>query len=247
MLLRRIAIVTGIAVAFVAASAGVASAHVTVNAPGAERGGSDQIITFRVPTESDTASTTALKVQLPIDTPIASVLVQPVPGWSFTETTTKLAKPIVTDDGDITDAVSEIDWKADTPADGIAPNSFQQFVIIAGQLPDVPSLTFKAIQTYSDGSEVDWIEVPAAGSNAEPDHPAPVLTLAASTGADATGTSSTSSSSSNTAAIVLAIVALVLAATALGLVIITRARQRAGAATTGSDDASADLASADVP
>ncbi len=222
MLLRRIAIVTLGAGALLAASAGIASAHVTVSAPGAVQGGSDQIITFRVPTESDTASTTALKVQLPTDTPIASVLVQPVPGWSFTETTTKLAKPIVTDDGDITQAVSEIDWKANTSADAIGPNQFQQFVIIAGQLPDTPTLTFKAIQTYSDGSEVDWIELPAAGSNAEPDHPAPVLTLAAS----ATTDSSSSSGGSDTGAIILSIVALVLAAAALGLVIITRARQR---------------------
>ncbi len=82
-------------------SAAPAWAHVTVDAPGATSGGGDQLITFRVPTESDTASTTGLKVQLPTDTPIASVLVQPIPGWTFTETTVKLSKPIVTDDGDV--------------------------------------------------------------------------------------------------------------------------------------------------
>jgi hypothetical protein len=38
-------------------TAGAASAHVTVSAVGATSGGSDQIITFRAPTESATAST----------------------------------------------------------------------------------------------------------------------------------------------------------------------------------------------
>jgi uncharacterized protein len=223
--LRRSAIIGLGGVAVLALGVAPAWAHVTVDAPGATQGGGDQIITFRVPTESDTAGTTALKVQLPTSTPIASVLVQPVPGWSFIETTVKLATPIVTDDGDITDAVSEIDWKADSPAAAIAPEQFQQFVIIAGQLPVTPTLTFRAIQTYSNGTVVSWTDVAAPGSKAELDHPAPVLTLAA---ADSS-TSGSSGSSSDTGPIALSIVALVIAAGALGYAFVTRARQRAAA------------------
>lgn len=37
-------------------------------------------------------------------------------------------------------------------------------------------LVFKALQTYSDGDTVRWIDDPAPGT--EPEHPAPVLTLA---------------------------------------------------------------------
>ncbi len=59
----------------------------------------------------------------------------------------------------------------------IAPGAFGEFVIIAGQLPDTDSLTFKAIQTYSDGSTVSWTDVAAPGSKADLDHPAPVLDL----------------------------------------------------------------------
>ena len=40
-------------------------------------------------------------------------------------------------------------------------------------------MTFKAIQTYSDGKVVSWIEQPAPGSTEEPDFPAPTLQLAA--------------------------------------------------------------------
>jgi uncharacterized protein len=215
---RLLAVVTvagaALAVAF------PASAHVTVDAPGATRGGSDQIINVRVPTESDTAATIGLKLQLPAATPIASVLVQPIAGWTFTETSSTLAKPIVTDDGNITSAVTEIDWTA--TAGGIAPKEFQDFVLIAGQLPDAPSITFKAIQQYSDGSTVSWIETPAPGSSVTPDHPAPVLTLAADE-----AVVQKSSKSSNTAPVILSIVALVVAAAALGVAVVGRARRGA--------------------
>lgn len=208
--------------------AGPASAHVTVSAPGATAGGSDQVITFRVPNESATAATTELQVKFPTDTPIASVLPQPHPGWTVTTTTVKLAKPIVTDDGDITDAVSTITWKADSKADGIPVGQFDQFPVIAGQLPDTSSLTFPAIQTYSDGSVVNWVEVAAPGSTQEPDHPAPVLTLAAAGKANATSPApavATSKGSSNTGAVVLAVIALVLAAGSIGYTTIRTARR----------------------
>ncbi len=161
-----------------------ASAHVTVSSPGAVSGGTDTIISFRVPDESDTASTVGLKVQLPTDTPIADVLVQPLTGWTAKVIQSKLATPITTDDGTITEAVSEIDWSLSTPSAAVKPGQFQQFVVIAGKLPDTSSLTFKAIQTYSDGKVVSWVQQSTAGTEA--DFPAPVLTLAAASAAGGT-------------------------------------------------------------
>jgi periplasmic copper chaperone A len=120
-----------------------------------------------------------------------------------------------------TEAVSEIDWKADSASAYLAPQEFGEFTIIAGQLPDAPSLTFKAIQTYSDGTVVSWTDVEAPGSTADLDHPAPVLTLpkaAASTGGG----------SSDTGAVILSIVALVIAAAAAGYAFVSRATQRSG-------------------
>lgn len=215
-------LLVGVLVA-VFALAAPASAHVTVTAPGATEGGSDQLITFRVPNESAKATTTQVQVSFPTDTPIASVLPQPVAGWTITTTTTKLAKAITTDDGEVTEAVSLVTWKAKTPADGIPVGQFQQFDVIAGQLPKTPTLTFPAIQTYSDGTVTKWIETPAPGSTAEPDHPAPVLTLSASASASA-ASRGTSSSGSDTGAVVLAVIALVAAAAALGFGVVSRAR-----------------------
>jgi len=214
----------GGAAALLMVFADTASAHVTVSADGATSGGSDQVIAFQVPTESETASTVGFKLQLPTDTPIASVMAQPLPGWSFTETTTKLATPIKTDDGDITEAVSEIDWKADNKAAYVAPGQFQQFVVIAGLLPSTSKLVFRAIQNYSDGSSVNWTEVPAAGSAVEPEHAAPTLSLGAAkednpvvAPSSATNSMQTASSKSSSTAVPtgIAIAAAVIALVAL--------------------------------
>jgi uncharacterized protein YcnI len=183
--------------------AGPASAHVSVSSPAAVQGGYASV-TFKVPTESATASTVGLKVQLPVDQPLASVSVLPVYGWTYTVTKAKLATPISSDDGDITEAVSVIEWKAASPQTAIKPGEFNQFTISAGPLPKAPSMTFKAIQAYSDGSTVSWIEEAAQGSTVEPEHPAPVLKLAAAGAsaapAGATGSASAGASGSASAA-----------------------------------------------
>jgi periplasmic copper chaperone A len=222
--LRTLALAGAVVSAGLFFLAGPAAAHVTVSAPGATRGGSDQEITFRVPVEKS-ADTVGLKVALPTESPIAAVEVQAMPGWTHTQKTAKLAQPIHTDDGDITQAVSEIDWTAQS-GQGLKPGEFGAFTIIAGQLPDASSLTFKAIQLYSDGTSVSWIETAAPGSNADAlEHPAPTLQLAKPSGAGGTATPAVATSkSSNTGPVVLSIVALVVAAAALSLGIVTRAR-----------------------
>jgi len=174
---RGIVLLGGVAAALVAMTM-PASAHVTVNAPGATQGGQYQLVTVKVPNESDTASTVDVKLALPSDTPLIGVSVQPVAGWAVTATTAKLTTPIKQGDDEITESVTQIEWKASAGA-GIGPNQFQQFVISVGQLPKTPTVTFKAVQTYSDGTVTNWIDVPAAGSTQEPEHPAPTLTLVA--------------------------------------------------------------------
>jgi uncharacterized protein len=208
--MKRLALLTVATFAAVLAAAGPAFAHVTVIAPGATRGGSDQEITFRVPVEKN-VDTIGLTVALPTNAPIASVLVKPIPGWTHTEKSVKLANPIKTDDGDITTAISRITWRA-TPGHGFGPGEFGEFTIIAGQLPDAAALTFKALQYYRGGSVVKWDQVAAPGSTAEPEDPAPVLELTASQTDDSA--TADGSGSSNTGPYVLSIIALVLAAVA---------------------------------
>jgi periplasmic copper chaperone A len=225
---RLLSCLAAVSTAFLVLAAS-AYAHVTVSAVNATQG-ADTVLTFQVPTESDTASTVGVTVQLP-DAPLAQVLDQPLPGWTFSSQTKRLATPITTDDGTVTEAISEVGWKA-TGA-GIKPGQFGQFVLSVGPLPKVASMTFKVIQSYSDGTQVAWIEVAAPGSNAEPEHPAPVLTLSpASTSAQPAAGGSTVTAEpkkqSQTGPVVLGVVALVVAvaaATVAGLAFVRSRRQ----------------------
>jgi uncharacterized protein YcnI len=168
--IRAMWMTAAIAAAGVLLFAAPASAHVTVNAQDARQGGFTRVA-FRVPTESDTLSTTKLEVHLPESTPIASVSTMPVAGWTVATSKTKLAQPVKTDDGELTEAVSVITWTAGAGA-AIKPGQFQEFPVSLGPLPNVDKLVFKALQTYSDGSVVRWID-----ESADADHPAPTLKL----------------------------------------------------------------------
>ncbi|SFH17488.1 YcnI family copper-binding membrane protein [Streptomyces mirabilis] len=198
--LRRAGLVAALTTAGVLAAAGAAFAHVTVHPETYAKGATDGVLTFRVPNEEDTASTTKVQVFLPTDHPVLGVLVTPQEGWTAQVTTTKLKTPVKTDDGTITEAVSEITWTGGR----IRHGQYQDFNVAFGQLPDdTDQLSFKTLQTYSDGNVVRWIEEEQKGAE-EPENPAPVLTLTAKdaeTGSDgasdsASGSASSSSSSS---------------------------------------------------
>jgi len=218
--------------------AGVAAAHVSVNPSDAVQGGYARIA-FRVPTESDTASTTKLEVALPADQPIASVSVMPVPGWTTTMDKTKLATPIKTDDGDtVTEAVTKITWTANSADTAIKPGQFQEFPVSLGPLPKTDKLVFKALQTYSDGNVVRWIDETVKGQP-EPEHPAPVLKLTASSSDTSSATAASAGpavavktdakTGDSSAALVVAIVGAVLglAGLVLGGLAFVRARRTA--------------------
>jgi uncharacterized protein YcnI len=179
----RVAILPAVVLAVLVAGTGTASAHVSVSSPDAARGGFG-LITFRVPNESDSASTVRVRIQLPQGTPFASVSLQPVPGWTATTTRAELDPPVGVHGEEITSAVSVVDFAADAGR-GIAPGEFQLFSLSGGPFPDVESLTFNVVQTYSDGTESAWIE-PSVEGQAEPEFPAPVLLLSADAGEQTT-------------------------------------------------------------
>ncbi|MFF4313021.1 YcnI family protein [Streptomyces sp. 900105755] len=186
--LRRAATVTALTAASVLAAAGIAAAHVIVHPESYAKGATDGVLTFRVPNEEDTAATTKVQVYLPTDHPVLGVLVTPHDGWTAKVTTTKLKTPVKTDDGTITEAASEITWTGGK----IGAGQFEDFDVAFGQLPeDTGQLTFKTLQTYSDGKVVRWIEEEQSGGD-EPENPAPTLKLTAA-GDDAAGDDSAAS------------------------------------------------------
>jgi uncharacterized protein len=149
-----------------------------------------------------------------------------MPGWSSKVETSKLAKQVQTDDGEVTEQVREIVWTGDGKQGKIPPDQFLNFPIsteIPGKAGE--ELTFKVLQYYDDGEVVRWIG-PANSQN-----PAPKIDVTAAGGVlqDVAGSetappspatsaegSEASGGSSNCASKGLAIVALVLGA--LGLI-----------------------------
>ncbi|MEU4405768.1 YcnI family protein [Streptosporangium sp. NPDC023963] len=186
---RRLAAVTAGVTALTLGLALPALAHVTINPGSAQQGGFTKVA-FRVPNERDDASTTKLEVTFPTDHPLAFVSVKPVPGWDVKVVEGKLPKPVTTEYGELTEAVTKVTWSGGK----IDPGQFQEFEVSMGALPtDTDQLVFPATQTYSGGEVVKWADEPKADGS-EPERPAPTLKLTpASAEGDGHGASATPS------------------------------------------------------
>jgi periplasmic copper chaperone A len=230
LLTRAAAVAAGVAVATLALT-DPASAHVTVH-PGTAAQDGYTTVAFQVPNETDSTDTTKVEVDLPTDTPIASVSVKPLTGWTTATEKAKLATPVTTDDGQVTEAVRKITWTA-AAGSAIRPGQFQEFEVALGPLPKANEIVFKALQTYSDGSVARWIDEPTTDGT-EPEHPAPVLKLtaagAAAPSAPAAAPTVSVKGDGNGTPYGVAAIVLALAALLLGLLAYRRAARAASAA-----------------
>jgi len=214
-----------------------AQAHVSFH-PNVLPAGANATLDIRVPNEMDNANTTKLAVQVPPG--FIDIATQPIPGWSAQIKTRKLATPVQTDDGPVSEEVSEIIWTG-SGADGrIPPDSFQNFAI-STQIPDQSGhvLTFKVLQYYDNGQVVRWIGPESS------DTPAPTIDVTDANGViqdvagseagppaiDQLPSSSGSPSSSDSASKGLGIAALVVGALGLlagGIALVRSGRRPAG-------------------
>ncbi len=219
--------------AMLLASATPALAHVTTDPEAAPKGG-EVTVRFRVPNEVSTTNVVKVDVAFPTDHPLLGVAVEPVAGWTSTVTEVQLNPPVPTDDGPVTQAVSEIVWTA-ASGGGTGPGQFQEFPVLVQRLPtDTDQSVFKAVQTYSDGTVVRWID-PVVAGQAAPDHPTPILTLTGATDGTAAGTGGSTvdvtklaKKSSVSAASTLGVIGIVVGAAGL-VVALLALRRRSGA------------------
>lgn len=167
--------------------AGIASAHVKVY-PQQVVKGTYETFTVNVPSEKEKAKTTKVKLMIPNGVTISGV--EPKPGWQD-----QLNK-------DSTGKITSITWKAED--DGLSPGEFTELKMQGKVEDNAKKLTFKAYQTYSDGSVVKWIE------DEESDHPASVTKVVASN-----NDSQQDASHSLGVSFYLSIIALVLAVIAI--------------------------------
>ena len=147
-----------------------AFADVTVQPSSLPKGASDVPVGFAVPNESTSgASTVKLEIDFPTATPLLDAHAEAIAGWTSAVEMAQLPKPITTDDGTITQAISKVTWTA-TGA-GIGPDEYLTFNVLVGTVPSKGNqVVFKAIQTYSDGTTVNWIE-PIVKGTPDPEHP----------------------------------------------------------------------------
>jgi periplasmic copper chaperone A len=239
--MRRLAF--SVALLFSLVLPATAGAHVSLH-PNEVPTGSFATLQIRVPNESENANTTKLAVQFPPG--FLDVSAEYMPGWSAKVLTEKLAKPVQTDDGEVTEGVKEIIWTGHGEQGKIPPGQFLAFPIsteIPGKAGE--ELAFKTLQYYDNGEVIRWIGGP------ESEQPAPQIDVTAeggvlqdvagsetappaagsSSGAEAESQSSGSSDNGDSEG--LAIVALIVGALGLlagGAALLLSRRQKGGGA-----------------
>jgi uncharacterized protein YcnI len=193
-----------------------------------------------VPNESENANTVKLAVQFPPG--FLDVTTEYMPGWSSEVKTSKLAKPVQTEDGEVTEQVKEIIWTGHGGEGRIPPGQFLNFPI-STEIPgkEGEELTFKVLQYYDNGEVARWIGPP------DSEEPAPQIDVTAEGGVlqDVAGSetapptpseapagssaTSSESSSSDSASKGLGIAALILGALGLlaGGTALARSRRQA--------------------
>jgi len=161
---RRLAVVCTAAGLAVVLAAGPALAHVEVEATPARALATDALLSLTAEAESGTAGISGLRIQLPAGLVPADLRLASGPaGWRLTGTA-----GVVTVSG---------------PA--LPVGRSLRLGIRVRQLPDDRQLVLKTIQSYADGKQDAWIELPTA-SVPEPEQPAPIVRLqAAAPGATA--------------------------------------------------------------
>jgi uncharacterized protein YcnI len=191
--------------------AGIASAHVVVY-PQQTTQGSYEKFSVRVPSEKKDTNTVKVEVRVaPADVTISRI--EPKAGWTYALTK------------DATGAVTSVVWTAQ--GDGLSPTEFTEFNMSGKVADNAAAITWKAYQTYKDGSVVEWVgasdsDTPASVTKVNP-KPAGTDSGGHDTGHTAAATGDGAAAASKTP-LVLSIVAVVLGALSL---IVSLLRRRA--------------------
>ena len=160
----------------VLASAGVASAHITI-AEGEVMPGFSVLLTFQVPHGCEGSPTTGVRIQIPEEI----VQVRPTinASWDVTKTMEELDEPVEGPFGEeITERVAEVVYTAKTPL----PEGYRDVFVLSMPIPEDAAgttLYFPTIQACEDG-EHPWIEIPAEGESRDDlESPAPSVAVVA--------------------------------------------------------------------
>ena len=156
LIIRRCAVVLAAGAAVLTGLAGSAAAHVEVEVEPARALATGAVLTMNAEAESSTAGITGVRIQLPAGLlPADFTLVSGPAGWR----------------------ASGAQQVLQVRGSALPVGRALRLTLRVRQLPAARQVVLKTVQSYSDGRQDSWIEVPAAGAP-EPDAPAPVLRLA---------------------------------------------------------------------
>jgi uncharacterized protein YcnI len=154
---RRAAVVLGVGAAAVLTAAGPALAHVEVDATPSRALATDALLTMTAEAESSSAGISGVRIQLPAGLLPADLTLASGPaGWK------------------LTGSAAVVDVRG--PA--LPVGRSLKLGLRVRQLPAGSQLVLKTVQSYADGKQDPWIDVPS-DSVPDPDQPAPVVKLQA--------------------------------------------------------------------
>ena len=162
------------------ASAGVASAHVTIQEESVVAG-SYAILTVGVPHGCDGSPTTEVRIQMPESIPAVTPTINA--NWDVEKVMETLDEPIQGEHGEITERVSEVVYTAKTPL----PDGYRDAFELSIKVPDdATGLMFFPTVQICEAGETDWIEIPADGQDPfELESPSPFVNVVAGTDTEA--------------------------------------------------------------
>lgn len=156
--MRRVGCVVVGAVALALAPASSGLAHVGVTpAPGGTAAARGEIV-ISVPNESQSADTTSVAVQLPVN--VLQVEILTVAGWRSRGTTEPLASPVQIGDEVVETRTSTVIWSGGRIRPGRRAAFRLRLLVRSGTRRQ--GLPFPAVQRYSDGTVVRWIGGPGS-------------------------------------------------------------------------------------
>jgi uncharacterized protein len=144
-----------------------AAAHISMH-PNTIPAGAFATLNVRVPGEQEGAHVTKVDMLLPPG--FTSLAYENVPGWGVKVINQKVSPPIQTDEGPVSEEVSQVVWTWSGPLGMVNNNQFVQFPLsvaipanLAGQ-----ALEFKTLQSYSNGQVVHWIDPSLSAEHPDP-------------------------------------------------------------------------------
>lgn len=137
--------------------------------------------TFRVGHGCGPSPTRQVSVAIPAG--VHGARPMPKPGWTLEIQRDKLPQPSTSHGRTVTEDVARVTWTARTPADMLAPDQYDEFVLVA-RTPTTPGTVYWPVNQVCESGRNDWVEVPRPGQKlSELKSPAAALEVLPSAGA----------------------------------------------------------------